>query len=72
MDLEMRKLMQDEIEALVYADARAYFTKNPKQATELLKSANTSAPEGIDAIDLAVWTIVANVLLNLDETLMKG
>jgi hypothetical protein len=28
-------------------------------------------PEGVDPVDLAAWTVVANVLLNLDETLMK-
>ena len=29
------------------------------------------APEGADVADLAAWTVVANVLPNLDETLMK-
>ncbi len=29
------------------------------------------APPGADVADLAAWTVVANVLLNLDETLMK-
>jgi hypothetical protein len=28
-------------------------------------------PEGVDAAELAVWTVVANVLLNLDETLTR-
>ena len=29
------------------------------------------APAGSDIAELAAWTTVANVLLNLDETLMK-
>ena len=29
------------------------------------------APDGSDLADLAAWTVVANVLLNLDETLMR-
>ena len=29
------------------------------------------APEGADVAELAAWTVVSNVLLNLDETLMK-
>ena len=28
-------------------------------------------PEGIDVTEAAAWTVVANVLLNLDEALMK-
>ena len=27
------------------------------------------APNGADIADLAAWTVVSNVLLNLDETL---
>ena len=29
------------------------------------------APEGTDVAELAAWTVVGNVLLNLDEMLMK-
>jgi hypothetical protein len=29
------------------------------------------APEGQDVAELAAWTVVSNVLLNLDEMLMK-
>ena len=28
-------------------------------------------PEGLDPVDLAAWTVVGNVILNLDEMLMK-
>ena len=28
-------------------------------------------PDGADAAELAAWTVVGNVLLNLDETLMR-
>ena len=38
-----------------------------KMATEPLGS----APEGADLAELAAWTVVANVMLNLDEMLMK-
>jgi hypothetical protein len=27
---------------------------------------------GMDIAELAAWTVVANVLLNLDETITKG
>ena len=29
------------------------------------------APKGADSADLAAWSVVGNVLLNLDEMLMK-
>ena len=29
-------------------------------------------PAGLDVRELAAWTVVANVLLNLDAVLMKG
>jgi hypothetical protein len=28
-------------------------------------------PKGMDVAEVAAWTVVANVILNLDETLMK-
>ena len=28
-------------------------------------------PAGMDAVELAAWTMVGNVLMNLDESLMK-
>ena len=28
-------------------------------------------PAGVDVTDLAAWTVVSNVLLNLDEMFMK-
>ena len=40
---------------------------NTKLATDPLGP----LPPGADAADLAAWAVVANVLLNLDETLMK-
>jgi len=32
----------------------------------------SEAPEGVSVDKLAAWTVVANVLLNLDETITKG
>ena len=34
--------------------------------------ADRPAPAGMDAAELAAWTAVANVLLNLDGVLTKG
>lgn len=55
--------LHDEMTATYKADAKAALS----MATEPLGP----APQGADIADLAAWTTVANVLLNLDETLMK-
>jgi hypothetical protein len=49
------------------ADFRSDAEAARKMATEPLGD----APNGTDVAELAAWTIIGNVLLNLDETLMK-
>ena len=62
-----------EVERLVqlYDDAHAEYAKAKDKAVQLATNPLGPVPAGADAIDLAAWTTVANVLLNLDETLMK-
>jgi hypothetical protein len=57
----------EEIQALVafYRDQRARF-----EAAELDANALAGGGEG-DAIDRAAWSVVARILLNLDETITK-
>ena len=55
----------------LYDDAKAKFAKDPAKATQLATDPLGPLPTGIDAADAAAWTVVANVLLNLDEMLMK-
>ena len=47
------------------------FRKDEKAATELATDPLGPLPEGLSAADAAAWTVVANVLLNLDGVLMK-
>ena len=49
---------------------RERFESAPDQAKILSTRPLGDAPEGTDLADLAAWTVVGNVLLNLDETLM--
>ena len=52
-------------------EAREQFAKDPKQAADMATNPVGAAPKGADITELAAWTAVSNVLLNLDETLMK-
>lgn len=45
--------------------------KAPEQARLLASEPLGPLPEGADATELAAWTVVGNVILNLDEMLMK-
>jgi hypothetical protein len=50
----------------------AFYEKNPKAATELIGNAKAwKTPKGTDPGELAAWFYVANILLNLDETITK-
>ncbi|MFL5339480.1 MAG: DUF1553 domain-containing protein, partial [Gemmataceae bacterium] len=54
----------------LYHSRREQFVKDPAAANALAAAGNFTLP-GADAADVASWTVVANVLLNLDETITK-
>jgi hypothetical protein len=58
------------LEALFNA-ARQRFEVDSQSALELATNPLGPLPEGMNSTDLAAWTVVCNVLLNLDEALMK-
>ena len=62
-----------ELDRLVrlYETAYERFKKVPDRATAMATDPLGPAAEGSDVAELAAWTVVGNVLLNLDETLMK-
>ncbi len=51
----------------LHAEARERFAKDLEAARKLATDPLGPLPDGGDAVDLAAWTVVANVLLNLDE-----
>lgn len=63
----------EEVAALVslYNEAKAEYVTAPKEAMKLATDPLGPLPEGADTMDCAAWTVVANVLLNLDELLAK-
>ncbi|MEE2641043.1 MAG: PSD1 and planctomycete cytochrome C domain-containing protein [Planctomycetota bacterium] len=58
--------------ANVHAEAKDEFRNNPHSAAELLKIGESPTADGLDANDLAAWTLVAHVILNLSETVTKN
>jgi hypothetical protein len=49
----------------------AHYQASPAAADELLKTGLAAVPPGIDKAELAAWTHVARVLLNLHETITR-
>jgi len=50
---------------------RDRFAKSPEAAAELLKQGESPIDARLDPADLAAYTLLAGVILNLDETIMK-
>lgn len=53
-------------------DERKAQARDPKAATALATDPLGPLPDGVGAVEAAAWTVVANVLLNLDAVLVKG
>ncbi len=56
----------------LYQSELEHFRKDSAAAEQLATKPLGPLPAGVDARELAAWTVVANVLLNLDAVLMKG
>jgi len=49
----------------------AKFKADPAKATALIAVGESKAPAELDPAQLAAWTLIANQILNMDETLNK-
>jgi hypothetical protein len=56
----------------VYNQELARFKKDTEAADKLLKVGAFKPDKEVDAAELAAWTTVASMILNLDETITKG
>ena len=54
------------------ADQRARFEREPELARLAATGGDVESAPGVGNAEFAAWTLLANVLLNLDETLTKG
>jgi hypothetical protein len=62
---------EKEVLAREYQRLRARYQGDAKAAAELVKAGRYPAADKLDVIEHAAWTAVANLLLNLDETVTR-
>ncbi|MEY2877965.1 MAG: hypothetical protein RLZZ15_345, partial [Verrucomicrobiota bacterium] len=58
--------------AATLAKHRARFTADPESAKKVLTNGESAAPANLSPAELAAWTLLANLLLNLDETINRS
>ncbi len=56
----------------LYDQELANYRAHPDEAKKLITGPETALPANTDPADLAAWTVVANILLNLDGVLTKS
>jgi len=63
----------DELQTLrkIHVEQLTRFQADKAAATALIKRGEEPVTDGLDTAELAAWTTIANVLLNLDETLTR-
>ena len=63
------------VEASVFAEtltqARRHFASDPEAAKKLLQVGRAAVSDEVPPAELAAWTVVCDMLLNLDETITK-
>ena len=64
-DHELRSLGQ------LLEESRQRFSSDKERAIKMAADPIGPIPNGTDPVELASWTVLSNVLLNLDETLMR-
>ena len=61
-----------EVLSRIFETQLAHFQQDPKAAIKLVGVGESPRPADLDTGELAAWTAVCNVLLNLDETITRG
>ena len=54
------------------ASQMAHYAANPGAAAALSTTGSSPRPDGLGPVELAAWTALANLLLNLDETITRN
>ena len=50
----------------------ASFREEPERAAQVINAGDSTPKPGIDPVELAAWTLVSNLLLNLDESITRN
>ncbi len=66
------EIAEAQVLLAIYEAQLARFKQDPEAAKKLTHVGESAVPAGLDPAELAAWTAVGNVLLNLDETITKG
>ncbi len=69
-----RKVTKDDARVLLelYKQQLAEYRQSKDSADKLLNAGSFKAKPEMDHVELAAWTMVANTILNLDETITKN
>ena len=69
-----RRPSEKEMKVLVgqYHEHLAEFRQDPDSARKVVEVGESKRDESLDVAELAAWTMVAGLILNLDETMTKG
>jgi mono/diheme cytochrome c family protein len=54
------------------ATHRAHYERNTEAAAQVLANGESKPAAGLPPVEVAAWTLVANLLLNLDETVTRN
>ena len=57
---------------LLFNEVLAEFKASPESAKQLLSVGESARNEKLDQNELAAWTMVTHLILNLSETVTKG
>ena len=66
MDAEEQKIISETL-----ADSLKTFTATPADATKLINVGESKPDAALNPPELAAWSLVANQIFNMDETLNK-
>jgi hypothetical protein len=58
--------------AELFRSEQEHYRQNPQDAIAMATDPIGPLPDGMEHADLAAWTVVGNVLLNLDGVLTRG
>lgn len=63
---------QVETVVALWESEKEHYAKDPAAAKKMATEFAGPMPEGMSEVDAAAWTVVANILLNMDGVLMRG